>query len=280
MKLTSYFSKPQGTKQRQYEALRSFYVDKANSCQICKKFNFTASYFKKLCSLIKKQLAANCDPFFVSNKPGPRRRRTDQTLIDKIVLLRKQNYSITDIKANLHANNKVLSVDAIDKILKEDGFSPLPKRTYQERLKTQTPKSFRAPKSKELVIENETFTTEMNAGSLVFLPLLEDLGIINAIKNCGFPVTKGLSDVQYVLSFLAIKLLGNTRWAYDTTWNFDRALGLFAGLNVLPKSTALSTYSYRVSRRSNLKLLQALAKIFDPASDGEFNLDFKAIPLG
>ena len=31
---------------------------------------------------------------------------------------------------------------------------------------------------------------------------------------------------------------------YDSNWNMDRALGFFAGLNVLPKSTSLSTYSY------------------------------------
>jgi hypothetical protein len=40
--------------------------------------------------------------------------------------MRKQNYSITDIKANLHADSINLSLDTIDKILKDEGFSPLP----------------------------------------------------------------------------------------------------------------------------------------------------------
>lgn len=80
------------------------------------------------------------------------------------------------------------------------------------------------------------------------------------------------------MSFLALKLIGGARLSHNALWSFDRVLGFFAGLNVLPKSTALSTYSYQVSRQSNIALLISMAKIFDPQSDGEFNLDFKTIP--
>ena len=83
-----------------------------------------------------------------------------------------------------------------------------------------------------------------------------------------------------VLAFLALKLTGGKRWSHDSRWNMDRALGLFAGLNVLPKATALSTYSYRVTRQENRRLLERLSGIFqdERQEDGEFNLDFKAIP--
>jgi hypothetical protein len=49
---------------------------------------------------------------------------------------------------------------------------------------------------------------------------------------------------------------------------------------VLPKSTTLSTYSYRVTRQENRRLLERLSRIFQDEieEDGEFNLDFKAIP--
>jgi hypothetical protein len=55
---------------------------------------------------------------------------------------------------------------------------------------------------------------------------------------------------------------------------------MFAGLNVLPKSASLSSYSYRVSRECNRKLLLQLNQIFNTVEDGscEFNLDFKSIP--
>ncbi len=278
METISYFEQPQSTQQRQYEALRAFYVDKENAGQIASKFGFSFAYFKKLRTMFKNHLKTGHDPLFTEKKRGPKQRRTARTVIEKIVVLRKQNYSITDIKANLHANDYVLSVDAIDQILKEEGFAPLPKRTREERSKTRIPTTLRAPKSEKLILKNEIFTTEMNAGPLIFLPLLEDMGIVSAIKNSNFPSTKDISDIQYVLSFLALKLMGGTRLSHDTIWNFDRALGFFASLNVLPKSTALSTYSYRVSRQSNLKLLLVLSKIFESEGDGEFNLDFKAIP--
>jgi hypothetical protein len=278
MEPISYFNQPQSTQQIHYEALRAFYVGKENPAQIASRFRFSFAYFKKLRTMFKNQLKTGCDPLFVEKKRGPKRRRTALTVIEKVIALRKQNYSITDIKVNLHADNHVLSVDAIDQILKEEGFAPLPKRTLEERLKTQIPLTLQTPKSSALIIKDEIFTTEMNAGPLIFLPLLEDLGIVDAIRSCNFPSTKDISDIQYILSFLAIKLIGGARWSHDTLWNFDRALGFFAGLSVLPKSTSLSTYSYRVSRQSNLKLLFSLSKIFESESSGEFNLDFKAIP--
>ncbi len=278
MEPASYFNQPQSTQQRHYEALRAFYIGKESAKQAATKFGFSPTYFKKLRTLFANHLKAKRDPLFVEKKRGPKQYRTAQTIIEKIVALRKQNYSIMDIKANLHADNQTLSVNAIDKILKKEGFAPLPKRTNEERLKTQIPSTLKAPKSNSLVIKDETFTTEINVGPLIFLPLLEELGIVEAIKNCNFPCSKDISSIQYVLSFLALKLMGSSRWSYDTLWNFDRALGLFAGLNVLPKATALATYSYRVSRQSNMKLLLALSKKFESESDGEFNLDFKAIP--
>jgi hypothetical protein len=274
----TYFCEPQSPQQRQYEALRAFYLEKEDVTQISQTFGFSKAYFKKLQSTFKKELKQGKDPLFISKKTGPKQRHTQLTIVEKIVALRKQNYSIADIKAGLHADNQAPSLNTIDKILKAQGFAPLPKRTRQERLTTQIPKTLKAPKSATLLIRNESFTTEMNAGVLVFLPLLEELGLTSIIQNCGFPSSQAISDVEYILSFLALKLMGGARWSHDTLWNFDRVLGFFANLNVLPKSTALSSYSYRVSRQSNLKLLSQLSQCFESESDGEFNLDFKAIP--
>ena len=41
---------------------------------------------------------------------------------------------------------------------------------------------------------------------------------------------------------------------------FDPGLGLFAGLNVLPKCTAMSTYSYSLDEVHILQLQQAFVK--------------------
>jgi len=114
----------------------------------------------------------------------------------------------------------------------------------------------------------------------LFLPLIEQLGIVRAIRDAGFARTSVLSDVASVMSFLALKLLGNERLSHDSAYNLDRGLGLFAELNVLPKSGTLSSYSYRIERASNRKLLAGLSRVFkdDEVEQGDFNLDFKAIP--
>jgi hypothetical protein len=280
MKQKDFFIQPSTTAQRHYEALRAFYLEKNSAHDITKRFQMSPAYFKKLRSDFTKSLQHNINPFFLFKKAGRKTRHTKSNTIDRIIALRKQNYSIADIKATMHADNINLSLDTIDKILKAEGFAPLPKRTREERRMIALPPKLQAPRAMSLKVQDETFTTEQGAGPLIFLPLLEELGIIQAIQECNFPSTSELNDIQNVLSFLALKLMGGQRWSHDTQWNLDRAIGFFAFLNVLPKSTTLSTYSYRVTRQSNITLLQKLSCIFEKEIENgsEFNLDFKAIP--
>jgi hypothetical protein len=165
--------------------------------------------------------------------------------------------------------------------LKSEGFeAPLPRRTRQEREGLVIPKKIAPPRSGFNRLDDQRFSTSKGAHALVFLPLIEELGIINAIKTAGFPGTSKISALSYVLSILALKLIGCARLSHDETWNLDLGLGLFAGLNVLPKSASLSSYSYRITREANKQFMLNLATIFTApdCEPGEFNLDFHAIP--
>jgi len=66
------------------------------------------------------------------------------------------------------------------------------------------------------------------------------------------------SRQSYFLSFLALKLLGTERYAHVADHTFDPGLGAFAGLNVIPKCTALSTYSYSLDEVHLLRLQETL----------------------
>ena len=82
------------------------------------------------------------------------------------------------------------------------------------------------------------------------------------------------------MSFIALKLANVKRYSRDDMWCMDRGLGLFAGLNVLPKAAWMSSYSHRVTRRMNLGLLRQLHKVWldhGHLSDTA-NLDFTTIP--
>lgn len=275
-----YFECPKNSLHRSFEALKFFFSNEITVKQVAEKFNFSISHFKRLRQNFLNKLESGVDPFFQEIKPGPKKRQTEDSTIERVSSLRKQNYSIADIRACLQADNISLSLETIDNILKAEGFAPLPKRTNQERFSIILPKKIIPPKSQTRTAQDETFHTEIHAGPLVFMPLLEELNIIQAIETSDFPGTSDLSATQMVMSFLALKLLGGLRWSHDAVWNLDRALGFFAGLNVLPKSTTLSTYAYRVTRESNYNFLLKLSKIFETTEDAalEFNLDFKAIP--
>jgi len=277
----TYFLKPVGARHRLYEALRGVYVEGRSLEEAARRFGLSAAYLKKVRGEFHQALQREESCFFPPPKKGRKPgRATPPSVVERIVALRKQNHSVPDIRAVLEAQDTTLSLTAIDRILKQEGFAPLPKRTRDERAAAAVPPRIEAPETAPLVWRHETFTTEQGGAPLVFLPLLEQLGIVPAIVRAGFPQTSVLSDVASVLSFLALKLLGNERLSHDAPYNLDRALGLFAGLNVLPKSSTLSSYSYRVDRQQNRTLLVELSRIFRETAteQGEFNLDFKAIP--
>ena len=280
MDVRQFFCNPLNATQRQYEALRAFYCEGMSSKDAAVKFKLSPAYFVKVRMMYAKQIKAGKNPFFEEKKPGPKNRFTKQEVIQLIVEFRKKNYSIVDIKTALAAQGYAISLDTIDKILKEEGFAPLPKRKRLERLGIQAPKKIKPPETEALVIQDEELSTEQGVGPLVFLPLIAKLGIIDAIKKAGYPETSVLNSVSSIMSILALKLLGKQRYSHDASWRLDRAPGLFAGLNVLPGNTTLATYSYRTTRVSNRKLLAKLCKIFTSkdTEQGEFNLDFKAIP--
>jgi len=84
-----------------------------------------------------------------------------------------------------------------------------------------------------------------------------------------------------LLSLLALKLIDKERHSHISDFNFDEALGLFAGLNIVPKSTFATDYSYRTVRAHQQQLLAGwisrLLPRLDPAPDA-FSLDFHSIP--
>ncbi len=84
-----------------------------------------------------------------------------------------------------------------------------------------------------------------------------------------------------LLSLLLLKLLDKERRSHIGDFNCDAALGLFAGLNILPKKSYATDYSYRTTRAHQERLLAGwvtgLAPLLFPNAD-TFCLDFHSIP--
>jgi hypothetical protein len=119
------------------------------------------------------------------------------------------------------------------------------------------------------------------AGAFLFLPLLARLRLDQLAERAGYPGSAMIPAPGALLSLLALKLLDKERRSHVNDFNFDEALGLFAGLNVLPKKSFLTEYSYRCDRPQQRALLAGWVAglsglLFEPADT--FSLDFHPIP--
>jgi hypothetical protein len=119
------------------------------------------------------------------------------------------------------------------------------------------------------------------AGAFLFLPLLARLRLDQLVERAGYPGSAMIPAPAALLSLLALKLLDKERRSHVNDFNFDEALGLFAGLNVLPKKSFLTEYSYRSVRSQQRTLLAGWVAglsglLFEQAQT--FSLDFHPIP--
>ena len=72
------------------------------------------------------------------------------------------------------------------------------------------------------------------------------------------------------------------RISHISDLNFDAGAGIFAGLNVLPKTTYATDYSYKTCREMNERFIDALVERlpgWDRRRRPDFYLDFHANPI-
>ena len=114
----------------------------------------------------------------------------------------------------------------------------------------------------------------------MFLPLLAQLRFDRLVHKADYPSSKMVPAANALISLLTLKLLDKERLSHIDDFNCDEALGLFAGLNILPKKSFATDYSYRTTRTQQLELLKGWVKKLSPLLFPEansFSLDFHAI---
>ena len=119
-----------------------------------------------------------------------------------------------------------------------------------------------------------------HAGLLLCMPDLVALDLPAIVKAAGYPGTSVIPAVSSVLSLLALKLANIRRTSHVEDLATDHGAALFAGLSSLPKTTALTSYSYKLSHERQHAFLVALntAMLRAGLIDGaDFDLDFHAI---
>ncbi len=271
-----FFLEPSNVRQRQYEALRAYFVEGISSTETAARFGYTPGSFRVLCHQFRHNPDRN---FFTPVAKGPQTSPKSDPLRERIIELRKQNFSIYDISETLREAETDLSPAAISMILKEEGFARLPRRGDEERAGARVAKASIAD-CIQLDLSPRRLRTKFG-GLFLFLPDLAQLPFDRMLKEAGLPGSSQIPAAHAWRSLLALKLFGNARPSHVMSSVFDEGLALFAGLNVIPKRAFLTEYSCRVKPDCYPKLMRSWFDECAKLGLGQghsFDLDFHTIP--
>jgi transposase len=274
-----FFIHPVHDWQRRYEALRASFVERLPARIVADRFSYTEDYIRLLRHMFKHGKIDFSEP---APEGKSARRRVSSAEREKIREWRELNLSAGQITECLSEDGIEISVRTVERVLREEGFPKLPRRT---RLKMGiTVKKAHIPDKSRVITVGDMDDQKIQsstAGIFIFAPFLTQLGINQIVRSAGLPGSKIIPAINYFLSFLAMKLLGNERYTHVGDHAFDPGLGLFTGLNVVPKCTAMSTYSYSLDEIHILRLQKAFVKQGQKLGlyDGKMvNLDFHTVP--
>jgi transposase len=274
-----FFLEPGSTRQRQYEALRAYFVAGLPSDEAARSFGYSPGTFRVLCSRFRHDPHAR--EFFqvtsVGRPPGVRRH---DPVREKAVALRKKNYSVHDISRTFAERGLKVSPAAVRDILREEGFAPLPRRLDEERPEHIGPAVQPVADARAFTLEEREFETQCG-GLFLFVPDLVRLAVPALAAVAGLPGSETIPAAQALLATLALKLWSIERKSHVMALVADEGLALFAGLNSIPKKSFLSEYSHRLERRHTLRLLGAWQERLageDLVTGESINLDFHSVP--
>jgi hypothetical protein len=281
---TAWFTAPAQVNQRRYEALRAYFVDRLTYAQAGERFGYTRW---AMINLVREHRAGKLELFAPPKKPGPPPGTAParDRARGRVIELRRQGLSTYEISARLAAEGRPLNRTSVGEILAEEGFGRLVRRPEPAAsISPATPgRDTRLPRAS--VIDFTACPARLEstrAGLLLVLPDLVNLDLPALAGAAGYPGTRVIPAVSWLLSLLALKLTRTRRVSHVDDLLADPAASLLAGLAVLPKKSALTDYSYRLSHDHQQKFLAALdAKMIGAglATPGEaiFDLDFHAV---
>src|SRR3990167_3038537 len=190
-----FFLYPKFDWQRRYEALRASFVDRLPAKVVADRFNYTSQYIH----LLRHQFIHEKIDF---SEPVPEgkvaRRIVDSEIRKKIRNWREQRLAAGEITELLSGDGIEISVRTVERVLREEGFPRLPRRT---RLKTGfTVSGAEVPERSVSVsigeLEGRTFDSD-SAGIFLFAPFLSKLGIGEIVHTAGLPETKAIPARSY-----------------------------------------------------------------------------------
>jgi hypothetical protein len=274
-----FFLVPQFPLQRQYEALRAFLVEEEPSGDVARRFGYSPAAFRVLCHQFRHDPQKRAS-FFRQPQRGPQTTPARDRVRDLAIAMRKRNLSVYDIQRELATVGHTISINSLTVLLREEGFSRLPRRADDERLPTVKPEIAEVADVRHLDLSPRSFRTPV-AGLFLFVPLLDRMDLHSVVTAARLPGSKMIPAAQAVRSLLAMKLIGTERKSHVMDLVMDQAIALFAGINVVPKRSYLAAYSSRIDHKACLRVMEAWLEQVEQAGSprgSSFDLDFHSVP--
>lgn len=272
-----FFLEPIQPKHRQYEALRAYFAENLPAKEVATRFGYSQGAFHVMCHKFRN------DPerkFFVETRPGPKYSPKRDRSRDRVIELRKNNYSIQDIHILLKKESVNLSPASVWKILEEEGFSKLPRRRDEERPQWSRPEKAQYADIRQLFLTPRVIETRVG-GVFLLMKILAEMKIHQIPRSLKWYGSKMIPTENAFLSSLLLKLIGRKRKSHVMDLVFDDGAALAVGLNVIPKTAYICEYSQRITHQDNIQFLHKWLRKLRKASivNGEsFNLDFQSLP--
>src|SRR5271157_5386284 len=265
--------------QRRYEALRAYLYEGAWLQQA------TGYTRDALASLVRDLRAGRLTVFTPPGTPGRKSAPKKDAARGRVIELRRAGLSVYEISARLGQEGTPLGRTAVSDILREEGFGrllrgPAPEASTSPGTCGRDTRLPAAAVTDFAALPARVHT--IMAGLLLAIPDLVALDLPALAAAAGYPGTRVIPAASWLLSLLALKLTATRRVSHVDDLLTDPAPALLAGLSILPKKTALTDYSYRLSHDHQQKFLAALdeqmiAAGLATAADAIFDLDFHAV---
>jgi hypothetical protein len=271
-----FFARPTGPNHRRYEALRGYLYEGLPAEAAAARAGYSTATLRSAV----RDFRAGKTGFFLNPRPGPTRAPAKNAARPRVIELRRAGHSAKEISEILAGTATPLNRTGVAEILAEAGFPRLPVRPPAQRGAPYRDHPRRAEVIDFTALPDRAQTKV--AGLLLAVPELVALDLPALARQAGYPGTRVIPALSYLLSLLALKLVGIRRVSHVDDLAADPGAGLFAGLCALPKATALTTYSYRLEHSRQAALLGALgtsmlANNLIADTGGDLDLDFHAI---
>jgi hypothetical protein len=268
--------------QRRYEALRAYLYEGRTLQEAADAAGYTRD---AVASLVRDLRAGKLTVFAPPGAPGPKSAPKKDAARGRVIELRRAGLSVYEISTRLGQEGTPLGRTAVSDVLREEGLGRLVRGPAPESSTSPATsgRDTRLPAASVLdfaALPPRAHTAM--AGLLLAVPDLIALDLPALAAAAGYPGTRVIPAVSWLLSLLALKLTATRRVSHVDDLLADPAPALLAGLSALPKKTALTDYSYRLSHDHQRRLLAALDKKMistglATAGEAIFDLDFHAV---